>query len=79
MQQLYKKSVLAFPDCVVINIPLQSNATKSELTGIAYIQGRAVHNSGAIFIAGSRGTVPVIGAIPRLSRGLYTCEPFRVA
>jgi hypothetical protein len=48
VHSLYKKTVLAFTDCVIINIPLQSDATEyegtfdpimSELVGFAYAQG----------------------------------------
>lgn len=56
---IYKKTVLAFSDCVIINIPLQSDATKyegtfdpimSELAGFAYAQGNCV--SAKLFIRG---------------------------
>ena len=58
-QKLNKATVLAFSDCIVINIPLQSEATKysgsfdpliNELTGFAYAQGSCVQNS--IFVRG---------------------------
>jgi len=58
-QKMHRKSVLAFSDCVVINLPLQSEATKyggtfdpllSEIVGFAYAQGACVLNS--LFIRG---------------------------
>lgn len=48
VHSIYSKTVLAFSDCVIINIPLQSDATEyegtfdpimSELAGFAYAQG----------------------------------------
>ncbi|NVJ65354.1 MAG: hypothetical protein HWE16_02610 [Gammaproteobacteria bacterium] len=48
VQKIHKKTVLAFSDCVVVNIPLESEATKnqgtfdpilSELSGFATAQG----------------------------------------
>lgn len=59
VQKMYSTSVLAFSDCVVINIPLQSEATKyegtfdpimSEITNFAYGQGACCLNS--LFIRG---------------------------
>ncbi|EOX3183657.1 TPA: hypothetical protein ACJIPG_000393 [Escherichia coli] len=58
-QKLNKKTILAFSDCIVINIPLQSEGTKysgtfdpvvSELTNFAVAQGRCVLDS--LFIRG---------------------------
>lgn len=58
-QRLTKTTVLAFSDCVVVNIPLESDSTKysgtfdpimSELAGFAYAQGNCVQNS--LFIRG---------------------------
>jgi hypothetical protein len=48
---IYKKTVLAFSDSVIVNVPLQSDMTEhegtfdplmSELSGIAFAQGRCV-------------------------------------
>lgn len=59
VQKLHATSVLAFSDCVVVNIPLQSDATKyegtfdpimSEITGFAYAQGTCCLKS--LFIRG---------------------------
>jgi len=59
VQQLNSTTVLAFSDCVVVNIPLESESTKysgtfdpimSELAGFAYAQGNCVLNS--LFIRG---------------------------
>ncbi|MDP8246176.1 MAG: hypothetical protein P9L94_18985 [Candidatus Hinthialibacter antarcticus] len=59
VQKLYKKKVLAFSDCVVINIPLKSNATKYdgtfdplmiELSNFAIAQGSCVQNG--LFLRG---------------------------
>lgn len=58
-QRLTKTTILAFSDCVVVNIPLESDSTKysgtfdpimSELAGFAYAQGNCVQNS--LFIRG---------------------------
>lgn len=59
VQKMHSTTVLAFSDCVVINIPLQSEATKyegtfdpimSEVTSFAYGQGTCSLNS--LFIRG---------------------------
>jgi len=59
VQQLNSTTVLAFSDCVVVNIPLESESTKysgtfdpvmSELAGFAYAQGNCVQDS--LFIRG---------------------------
>jgi len=59
LQKSHKKTVLAFSDCVIINVPLQSEATEysgtfdplmNELVGFAYTQGSCVLNS--IFLRG---------------------------
>lgn len=59
VQEMHKTTVLAFSDCVVINIPLESDATKyegtfdpimSEITSFAYGQGICCLNS--LFIRG---------------------------
>lgn len=59
VQKLHGTSILAFSDCVVVNIPLQSEATKyegtfdpimSEVTSFAYGQGTCCLNS--LFIRG---------------------------
>lgn len=59
VQEQNRATVLAFSDCIVINIPLQSESTKysgtfdplmSELAGFAYAQGACVQNS--LFIRG---------------------------
>lgn len=59
VQEMYKTTVLAFSDCVVVNIPLESDATKyegtfdpimSEITSFAYGQGVCCLNS--LFIRG---------------------------
>ncbi len=59
VQEMHKTKVLAFSDCVVVNIPLESSATEyegtfdpimSEITSFAYAQGQCVLNS--LFIRG---------------------------
>ncbi len=59
VQEMHKTTVLAFSDCVVVNIPLESEATKfegtfdsimSEITSFAYGQGVCCLNS--LFIRG---------------------------
>lgn len=59
VQEMHKTTVLAFSDCVVVNIPLESDATKyegtfdpimSEITSFAYGQGICCLNS--LFIRG---------------------------
>ncbi|HHO3376993.1 TPA: hypothetical protein ACRRWQ_000787 [Morganella morganii] len=59
VQKINKTTVLAFSDCVVINIPLKSQSTKysgtfdpimSELANFAYAQGNCVQSS--LFIRG---------------------------
>ncbi|WP_441258099.1 hypothetical protein ACS18Q_17390 [Vibrio sp. Vf1514] len=59
VQQLNSATVLAFSDCVVVNLPLESESTKysgtfdpimSELAGFAYAQGNCVQAS--LFIRG---------------------------
>lgn len=59
VQQLTNTTVLAFSDCIVVNIPLQSESTKysgtfdplmSELAGFAYAQGACVQSS--LFVRG---------------------------
>ncbi|MCP4261240.1 MAG: hypothetical protein GY938_18875 [Ketobacter sp.] len=59
VQKLNSATVLAFSDCVVVNIPLESESTKyegsfdpimSELAGFAYAQGNCVQES--LFIRG---------------------------
>ncbi|MFZ4856798.1 MAG: hypothetical protein ACOYL3_10415 [Desulfuromonadaceae bacterium] len=59
VHQISNKSVLAFSDCVVINIPLESKATEysgsfdpflCELTGFAYAQGTCA--SDGLFLRG---------------------------
>jgi predicted transcriptional regulator len=59
VQEMHKTTVLAFSDCVVFNIPLESDATKyegtfdpimSEITSFAYGQGICCLNS--LFIRG---------------------------
>lgn len=59
VQKMHTTSVLAFSDCIVVNIPLQSEATKfegtfdpimSEVTSFAYGQGTCCLNS--LFIRG---------------------------
>jgi len=59
VQKLNKSTVLAFSDCVVINIPLQSESTKysgtfdplmNELAGFASAQGACVQDS--LFVRG---------------------------
>lgn len=63
VHSLYNKTVLAFSDCVIVNIPLQSQATKyegtfdpimSELLGFAYAQGACVLNK--VFLRGGLAT-----------------------
>lgn len=62
VQKLNKTTVLAFSDCVVVNIPLQSESTKysgtfdplmSELASFAYAQGTCVQSS--LFVRGGLG------------------------
>ncbi|MCG8313636.1 MAG: hypothetical protein MI976_10500 [Pseudomonadales bacterium] len=59
VQKLNSATVLAFSDCVVVNLPLESESTKysgtfdpimSELAGFAYAQGNCVQSS--LFIRG---------------------------
>ncbi|MDY0391123.1 MAG: hypothetical protein RBQ88_09455 [Desulfobulbus oligotrophicus] len=59
VQEIHRTTVLAFSDCVVVNIPLESDATKyegtfdpimSEITSFAYGQGICCLNS--LFIRG---------------------------
>lgn len=59
VQEMHKTTVLAFSDCVIVNIPLESDATKyegtfdpimSEITSFAYGQGICCLNS--LFIRG---------------------------
>jgi hypothetical protein len=59
VQRLNGATVLAFSDCIVVNVPLKSESTKysgsfdpimSELAGFAYAQGNCVQNS--LFIRG---------------------------
>lgn len=59
INESHKKTILAFSDCIVINIPLQSDATKyqgtfdpimSELVGFAYAQGQCVQKN--LFLRG---------------------------
>jgi hypothetical protein len=59
IQAHYEKTVLAFTDCVVVNVPLQSAITEqegtfdalmSELSGMAFAQGRCV--SSGLFLRG---------------------------
>lgn len=59
VQEMHKTTVLAFSDCVIVNIPLESDATKyegtfdpimSEITSFAYGQGICCLNS--LFVRG---------------------------
>lgn len=59
VQRLNKSTILAFSDCVIVNIPLQSESTKysgsfdpilSELVGFAYAQAHCIQKS--LFIRG---------------------------
>ena len=59
VHQLNGKKILAFSDCVVINIPLESESTKysgsfdpimTELLNLAFAQGMCVHQN--LFIRG---------------------------
>lgn len=59
VHSIYNKTILAFSDCVVVNIPLQSKATEyegtfdpimSELAGFAYAQGACAQDK--LFLRG---------------------------
>jgi hypothetical protein len=59
VHKYYKKTVLAFSDCVVVNVPLQSEMTEvegtfdilmSEISGMALAQGRCVTDG--VFLRG---------------------------
>lgn len=59
VQRLNKSTILAFSDCIIVNIPLQSESTKysgsfdpilSELVGFAYAQAHCIQKS--LFIRG---------------------------